>query len=47
MNRSHHLIESIMFVGVVLVNHELDKAADGINVNRLELTSLESSLVVR
>ena len=35
-----------MFVTVVFVYDELDKAADGINVNGLKLTSSEASLVI-
>ena len=42
----HYLIESIMFVDMIFVYDELDKAADSIDMNRLELTSSESSLVV-
>jgi len=35
-----------MFVTVVFVYDKLYKAADGINMNRLELTSSEASLVI-
>ena len=42
----HYLIESIMFVDMIFVYDELDKAADSIDMNRLELTSSESSLVI-